>query len=149
MTDDGPCFFCGKTLTDMDGILECQEGCGAYEQYKFRNGKDYPPTGIEWVVPQEQVFKTFHVNEPQPRRSLKKYLLNTVLMTLAMHPVMLAILSPYMMFVVGLTWEQLVLWWWTGLFIGMFLNAVLAMFIGKTAAKMGRLVDRLVGATQR
>lgn len=76
--------------------------------------------------------------------NVKKYLLTTVLLTLAMHPPMLAILSPYMLWIVGLTWDQLVLWWWTGLFIGMLLNAVLAIFVGKVAPKIDAFIDRLL-----
>ena len=56
--DDGPCFFCGKTLWNLDGMLACEEGCGAYEILPEEPGGE-----IWWCVPQSQVFKTFHVNE--------------------------------------------------------------------------------------
>jgi hypothetical protein len=55
MTDDGPCFFCGKTLTDVDGLIECQEGCGAYEKYHCND--EGAIIDIKWVVPQEVVFQ--------------------------------------------------------------------------------------------
>jgi hypothetical protein len=51
MTDDGPCFFCGKTLTEADGICLCLEpgGCGAFEEIEGDQ--------IWWVIPQEQVLR--------------------------------------------------------------------------------------------
>jgi hypothetical protein len=50
--DDGPCFFCGKTLWNLDGLLVCEQGCGAYERHDTDNRDERGFPGIEWVVPQ-------------------------------------------------------------------------------------------------
>ena len=76
-------------------------------------------------------------------KSSLSFVLKTTLITLACHPVMLIILSPYMLWI-GLTWDQLVLWWWSGLFIGIFLNLVLTIYIKWIAPKIGKLVDEKV-----
>lgn len=57
ITDDGPCFFCGKTLSNLDGICVCSDGCGAFEQYATYRGLVKIPPEIEWVVPQAIIIK--------------------------------------------------------------------------------------------
>lgn len=141
MTDDGPCFFCGRTLTDLDGILECQEGCGAFEEYRFGNGRGSTPTGINWVVPQEQVLKKFGAGKFNWRR----FFVFNILVGLAMQPIVYLILSPYMHFYIGLGFpDDMVKWWISGMPIGIFMNICIAFFLYKYLPALERLTDRIV-----
>ena len=66
-------------------------------------------------------------------------ILKIVILGLAMQPIVYLVLSPYMVWIVGLTWDQLVTWWWTALPMGIALNLVLAVYIPWVAPKIDRL----------
>ena len=49
---DDPCPFCGGVLTDVDGMLECQEGCHAHEDWTYRGSE----TVIPWYYKKQYLF---------------------------------------------------------------------------------------------
>jgi len=65
------------------------------------------------------------------------------LITLACHPIVIGVLSPYMLGYIGLTWEQYILWLWSGLLIGLILNGALVIYIPFISPYIDKLVDRL------
>jgi hypothetical protein len=73
--------------------------------------------------------------------NIKRYLLLNCIIAVVMQPVVYVVLSPYMAFVVGLTFDQLVTWWWTALPMGIVLNLVLSVFLGKAVPRITKFVD--------
>ena len=76
-------------------------------------------------------------------QSKKKYLVRLSILSLITHPVVIAFLTPYMIFAVNINWEQWVIWAVGGAPISVGLNAVMAVWFPYISPKVERLIDRL------
>jgi hypothetical protein len=73
-----------------------------------------------------------------------QFLVRLSILAVITHPVVIAVLTPYMIFAVGLNWDQWVIWAVGGIPISIVLNAVMAVWFPYIAPKVEKLVKRLV-----
>lgn len=63
-----------------------------------------------------------------------------------MQPVVYAVLTPYMLLIVGLNLNQMVIWWIAGIPMGIVLNFAVAIFLSKALPKINNSIDRRIPA---
>ena len=77
-------------------------------------------------------------------KSNSKFLLRLSILSVITHPVVIAVLSGYMIFAVGLNWEQWVIWAVGGIPISIVLNAVMAIWFPFASPRVDKIVDRII-----
>lgn len=73
----------------------------------------------------------------------KKYLIRLSILSVITHPVVIAVLSPYMIFAVHIDWNQWIVWAVGGIPISIALNAVMAVWFPWISPKVERFLNRV------